>query len=342
MKEYEESPTFDKYYEKIVQLIRSADYVIGHSMDGDSKALNEDCIRYNLPSIDYVFYDIKIFYKAFKNIKIDVSVTNIMKDLNAQGDEREHDAEADAFNTMADLKKMLDDLNLPLSDLIVLCPKARNKNENYEVESIVINNLIREEEFQKLGTDGDNNTLKRYSKNGRLFIQFLDNVQPTEKCNQDLKGQSISISINYEENHFRQMLNIVQMICNHGGTYVMKASLGTIFVPYPVVNEDGTEKYCSKSKYVKEANENGGNIKEMSFQEFLDVLNITEQQLDNLPMVSFDCLCREDAVIKDRRTASIVRGKQKVIKTKKDDNNYNKYDSITIGDLMKEMNIKGD
>lgn len=340
MKEYEESLTFDKYYEKILQLIKSADYVIGHSMDGDSKALNEDCQRYNLPSVDYVFYDIKIFYKAYKNIKKDVSVTNIMKDLNAQGDEKEHDAEADAYNTMADLKKMLDQLNLPLSDLIVLCPEARNKNENYEVESIVINNLIREEEFQKLETDDGNNTLKRYSNNGRLFLQFLDNVQPTEKCPQDLKGQTISISINYEENHFRQMLNLVQMICNHGGKYVMRASNGTIFIPYPMLNEDGTERYCSKAKYVKEANENGANIKIIPLNEFLEIFNITEQQLDELPMVSFDCLCREDAVIKDKKTKSIIRGKQKANNAKKGRENNNKCDIFTIGDLLEEKNLK--
>lgn len=32
-------------------------------------------------------------------------------------------------------------------------------------------------------------------------------MQPTEKCKQDLKGERISISINYEEHHLRQMLN---------------------------------------------------------------------------------------------------------------------------------------
>jgi hypothetical protein len=65
------------------------------------------------------------------------------------------------------------------------------------------------------------------------------------------------------------------------------------------LNEDGTERTCSKSKYVNKAVEEGANIKIVSFDEFVGMLGLTEQQLDELPMVSFDCLYREDAIIKD-------------------------------------------
>lgn len=310
--EYKSGELFSFYFERIKKLFDEADYVFGHSIDGDAKALNDECKRYNLPSINHTFYDIKIFFKSFKNIKNDISVTNIMKDLNAEGDEKEHDAEADAYNTMIELKVMLEQLDLPLSDLITLCPDARNKSENYEVESIVINNLIRAEKYKDLITDSENNTLRRHSKNRKLFALFIDNVQQTEKCEQDLQDQSITISINYEENHYKQMLNLVQLICNHGGKYVTRASDGTIFVSYPISNEDGTEKYCSKLRYVNEANENGGNIKIMSLEEFLAIFDLNEERLNELPMVSFDCFCRSDAIIKDRKTKSILEAHRKL------------------------------
>lgn len=67
--EYEKSPRFDEYYDEISGLIKNANYVLGHSLDGDAKALNDDCKRYGLESINFDFYDIKLFYKAFNNSK---------------------------------------------------------------------------------------------------------------------------------------------------------------------------------------------------------------------------------------------------------------------------------
>ena len=114
----------------------------------------------------------------------------------------------------------------------------------------------------------------------------------------------------------------------------MKASKGTIFVPYPVLKEDGTEKRCSKANFVKEANEQGANIRTMSFEDFLAIFNLTEAQLDELPMVSFDCLCREGAIIKYRKTASIVKAKKNadVAKVLKEDKK--KHDTTTLGELF--------
>ena len=79
--EYENNPKFDEYYDDIVKLIKSADYVFGHSLNGDAKALNCDCLRYGLPSIDFKFYDIKEFYKQYNSTNRDISVGNILNDL---------------------------------------------------------------------------------------------------------------------------------------------------------------------------------------------------------------------------------------------------------------------
>ena len=100
VKEYGSMPRFDKYYFDIKDLINSADYVIGQSLDGYAKALNDECQRYELDSIDFDFYDIKKLYMEYKNTKAEISVDNIMKSFNSQGDERAHDAEADAYNTI--------------------------------------------------------------------------------------------------------------------------------------------------------------------------------------------------------------------------------------------------
>jgi DNA polymerase III epsilon subunit-like protein len=297
--EYEANPEFDYYYDDILKLINEADYVFGHSLNGDARALNCDCQRYGLPSIDFKFYDIKEFYKQYNSSKNDTSVVNILNDLEIEGEEGEHDAEVDAVNTMYGFKTMLQRLEMTAQELIDICPSVVDYNENFVVQSLEIARMIKEENMEKILTGEGSNLMKRNSKQSRTFLQFLDNVLPTTDEEKTLYGLKFSISINYEELHYRQMLNIVQMLCNKGATYVMKASLCDVFVTYKVLNEDGTERTCSKSKYVNKALEEGANIKIVSFDEFVGMLGLTEQELDELPMVSFDCLYREDAIIKD-------------------------------------------
>lgn len=329
VKEYEKSPRFDEYYDDICDLISNADYVFGHSLDGDAQALNQECKRYDLASIDFVFYDIKLFYREYANAKRDVSVVEILEKLGIKGEENTHDAETDAYNTMLALKSMLEALDMSSEAMIELCTSAKNTNKNYEVESIVKNQKIREEKFKEhLSSEGDN-TIRRGRPNGILFLQFLDNVLPTDNISKRLSNLKFSISINYEEKHYKQMLNIVQILCNLGATYVMKATTADYFVTYDVLNEDGTIRECSKLKHVNQANEAGANIKVISFDEFMDLLEITENELDNLPMVSFNCLYREDAKIKDRKTLRLLRPQT----IKQQDTNS----IATIGDMCGEF-----
>ena len=131
------------------------------------------------------------------------------------------------------------------------------------------------------------------------------------------------------------MLNIVQILTNLGAEYVLKASEANIFVKYDVIKEDGTFKYCSKTKYVNEANENGANITVISFEEFLNHINLTQEELDNLPLVSFDCLLSENAIIKDRKATSNLFARREF--EKKDD--FNPTIGEMFGELLKKQTI---
>ena len=337
VKEYELMPRFDEYYYDIKDLINGADYVLGHSLDGDAKALNDDCQRYELDSIDFDFYDIKKFYMEYKNTKNEISVNNIMKSFNIQGDDREHDAEADAYNTMLDLKAMLDSLEFSLEDLITLCPNTKDRNENYVVASLEASRIRREEKMKSMFSPSGSNTLKQWLEQKTLFHQFLDNVFPNKECEKTLSGIKFSMSINYEEIHCIQMFNIVQILCNLGAEYVLKASRADIFVKYDSYLEDGTVKECSKSKYVEEAITNGANIKVISFNEFLTMINISEEELNSLPMVSLDCLLREDANIKNRKILNKYFKQKKLESQKKE--SFGATIGDMFGDLLKNLNM---
>ena len=334
--EYEGNPEFDYYYDEIVKLIEEADYVFGHSINGDAKALNCDCQRYGLPSIDFKFYDVKEFYKQYNSSKNDTSVINILNDLEIEGEDGEHDAEVDAVNTMYEFKAMLQRLEMSAVELIDICPSVVDYNENFVVQSLEIARMIKEESIEKLLTGETSNLMKRNSKQSRTFLQFLDNVLPITDEEKTLEGLKFSITINYEELHYKQMLNIVQILCNKGASYVMKASLCDIFVTYKVLNEDGTERTCSKSKYVNKAIEDGANIKVISFDKFVEMLGLTEAELDELPMVSFDCLYREDAIIKDPKAKKHFSRKNTVSEPVTVPNET----KTTLGDLFGDLFAK--
>ena len=97
-------------------------------------------------------------------------------------------------------------------------------------------------------------------------------------------------------------MNIVQIIKNEGGEYVLKGSEADIFVTYVSYLEDGTPRVYNKEKYVDIALSEGKKIKKISFDDFLKMLGMTNEELEDLPLPSIECLFREDAIIKDKKS----------------------------------------
>ena len=143
------------------------------------------------------------------------------------------------------------------------------------------------------------------------------------------------------------MLNLIQLITDEGGTVILKGSLSDVFAKYDVVLEDGSLRDDSKLKYVMEANENGSNIEIIDFSDLLCRLSITEDELDNMPMPSFDFLFEEGAIVKDRKDLAVINRKKNPKKVEKVDRNGNKLvyssgdsASPTLGDLYSDISSK--
>ena len=304
--QYENMLLFLAYHKKIVALIQNADYILGHTIVADVHALNCELQRYNLPSIDFDFYDIKEMYKVYNNTKKVASVENILSELGIKGDENKHDAEADAFNTMLELKVILEKLGFKLEEMIEACPGAKDRTEKFIIYSRAkAAQAVAERKKAMLGghySDGSNEMISmRRNSNKKTFLQFLDNVQITRSGSNKLKGKKISISINYECRHFKETMNLVQIIKNEGGEYVLKASEADIFVSYAAFQEDGTPKLCNREKYVDIALSEGKKIEKIAFDEFLSILGMINEELEKMPLPPIDCLFREGAIIKDKK-----------------------------------------
>ena len=304
--QYENMLLFPAYHKKIVALIQNADYILGHTIEADVHALNCELQRYNLPALNFDFYDIKEMYKAYNDTKKSVSVENILSELGIKGDDNKHDAEADAFNTMLELKTILEKLEFKLEEMIEACPGAKDRTENFLIDSRVRAEQARAERQKAMlegdYSDGSNDMLSmRRRCNKKTFVQFLDNVQVTAEGSGKCKDKKISISINYECKHFKEMMNLVQIIKNEGGEYVLKGSEADIFVTYASFHDDGTPWLCNREKYVDIALAEGKQIQKMTFDEFLSMLGMTNEELESLPLPPIDCIFREDAIIKDKK-----------------------------------------
>lgn len=329
IREYENSLTFNYFYDDIVNVFSDVDYVFGHSLANDAQALNDECKRYNLPSIDFKFYDIKKMYQEYEATKKEVSLNQIKENLDIICEGNQHDALADSLCVVYELKAMLEYLNVSVDDMIELCPSSKDENSNLRVQSYEYISTKREENIENIMNGKCGNDLKKNSLQHKLFLQFKDNVKPTS-FDHSLKDLKFSISMNYEEKHFKEMLNIVQLLCNKGAKYTNSASSSDFFVSVDLFDEDGNLRKCSRLCHVNEAIEKGANIKIITFDEFLKLLNITEKELNNLPMVSFDCLYRDDAEIKDRKMKHFFKKKNNV-------EIINTDATVSIGELLPEL-----
>ena len=307
IEEYERRPTFDKYFRKISELIKSADLIFGHTVNGDATAINDECKRYELPCLDYDFYDIVPFYKKLYEAESSVALATMVESLGIIGGDNNHDAGTDSFNTMLVLSEMLKQKEITLSDLIAECPEAFDQTRDYVLKSY-IEDLKRKEEkfFSELSGDGTNE-VRKSKVNKRRVIQFLDNLVQCDDPGEKLYEQCVAISTNYEAHHFSQILNLAQLIVDQGGYVTRKVSESNIFVTYELIGEDGEPIHDKGLACANAVNEDGGSIRIITLEELLSMLEITEEALDAMPVPSFDFLLSEDAYISDEKDAKLIK-----------------------------------
>ena len=99
--------------------------------------------------------------------------------------------------------------------------------------------------------------------------------------------------MNYEVNHFKEMIRLVGLIKAAGGEYVLKASTVDVFATYDQVEEDGSIRRCSRSEYVKEAVANGAEIEITTLDKLLSFLGTTLEELEAAPELDIEYLLDE-------------------------------------------------
>jgi hypothetical protein len=96
--------------------------------------------------------------------------------------------------------------------------------------------------------------------------------------------------MNYETEHFKEMMVLAGMIKAAGGEYVLMASKADIFATVDVKNEDGTPRSCSRGDYVKAEIESGKEIEVITFDDLLSLLGTSREELEAKPELDTDYL----------------------------------------------------
>lgn len=263
---YESFPDFKEQYEKIKRLFFESDIAFGHGVTNDVRFLNDDCKRYKLPFIDFVFYDCADIYKEFENDKQIKSLAKVSKEIGEHTQGQKHESKEDALLVYEYTKEMCEQMNTSLKELLQLVGRCKGENNKGRCT------------YRSMGTKSS--TKKR--NNGKLYEYFIKNVKPNCKCeNKLLLNKKIAVSISYEKKHFKQMLLIIQLITNLGGEYVTSGKDADIFVKLDNVKNNGFVDYCDREYEVDCSIEEGKEVEKINLYEFLGIIGYDEDQIES-------------------------------------------------------------
>lgn len=320
---YYKSYKFPHFYEKIKGLLEYPDQlIVGHAISNDAGFLRIACRRYKLDPINFKFADSQRMFSEFTNIRKSISLETAGESLNIEKPQYLHKSDDDSELTMNLVKGMCEQLDFTLKELIELCDSCSGKSENNEIK--YDHYEIRQQKRYEAAKSGINNNIKGH--NYRMFLQFLDGVKSQgDIIESPLNGKSICVSLNYEIEHFKEMLSLVQLLANHNATYKMKASDNDIFVTCDVKDEKGNSRFCTRLKYVNEAIADGKNIKIISFDELLNILKVKEEDLSTMPFPKAISFYKKTNPKKEK-------GKTNIQEAKNQDS--------TLGDMFPELFAK--
>ena len=290
---FKRAPTFDKFYNKIKALVESKEYyVIGHSIADDVTYLNKACARYKLEPFSFEYFDTQRMYRELTGDKKSISLENALTALEIDGRFRYHQSVEDARATMLLLKALLAKANMSFEDYRTSTDRCTGKTANGKSDWDYTPPMTEGKRLRESGLRGEkgDNVMLRGRRNHTLFLRYLDYGEAIGEKSNKLSGKKVSISMNYETEHFKEMVILAGMIKAAGGEYVLKASTVDIFATFDAIDEDGNPRRCSRGEYVKAEIESGRNIEIITIHDLLKLLGTSLEELENATPIDVEYL----------------------------------------------------
>lgn len=123
---------FPCFYDSIKELMCGDDTVVlGFSVSNDIRFLNETCIRYRLPSLNYRFYDVQKIYGEYVKVKDQTSIEKAGETLHLDKPFFVHRSDEDARITMEILKAICAEKNMEIHEVLKAFSTCGGANRNF-------------------------------------------------------------------------------------------------------------------------------------------------------------------------------------------------------------------
>ena len=271
---FKANPTFPARYERIQRLLQHDDRkIIGFSHHNDALFLAVACKRYELPIIDYKFYDAQEMFGESRNIVNQVALNAIAEALEVDLSKLvQHRSDDDAEASMLVTKALCKDLGLTIEELIGHCPRCAGEVTAEGKCKYYVREAKRAEKRMRAQAVRSN---RMTTKNLEEFKKYVRSLQPDPILELTFRGKKVTLNSPYEYKHFKETCLIAKEIAARGGKYVRMGSEADIYV----ADEQG--KRCMRLPHVKRAIAAGKAVETITFGELLTRLSLTEKELEN-------------------------------------------------------------
>lgn len=275
--EFRAAGDFTEHYDEIKSVLLAPDTkIFGFAVDNDARYVRDECKRYHLDGMNFDYFDVQRIAKDKFELANQPGLPKACEFLEIEFDQEIHKSDEDAYMTMAVLKAICQRFEKSVQELIDESPTCHGRLEDGQLAWLNV---------PKKATESEERAQNRMtSENGNLqkFLDFCENVKPSKKAQKTMAGKSVCISMNYERRNFAQMMNLVQLITDRGGRYTTKVSQCNVFVTSEYFRSGG--KPCVRIENVLDSIGRGSNIELIDFSELLEMIGITEKQLNKMKL----------------------------------------------------------
>ena len=299
-------PPFPAFYERFREMFEDEEtIVIGYAVTNDVHFLQDDCGRYDLKPFTYRFYDVQQIYARQPENNTAKNLEDSLLAWCGIEAENLHRSDEDAYNTMLILKAIAAYHGKNLPEILEMYPDCGGSTHDFVIDYAW---KKPEGEFKakkrrhrggkkKKGEAAEaaepavdaSNMMERGSENAELFLKYLDTVRPKKTRKPPmLSGHTVTVSLGYQRYHFNEMLYLVQMIVNAGGSYTLSSKEADTLYTY-----DCGEEGDSRLAVMEERREAGEDVEIWPIKLLFDMLETSENRLANKPRMDLSHLMPE-------------------------------------------------
>ena len=277
--EYYESPLFPDYYDIIKELLEYPDQVVfGYSIKNDILFLKTACERYQKQYINFQYIDVQIVYKLYSGSKDNISLEKAIHQLNITPVENLHRSDDDSYGTLEickAIRPLKEDKVEIDSRYSSACGHSDDINRMYSGNDLTEMLNILKEDSTRLSNGKKKLCIKRFAE--------IASPVATIEIN-ELSGTKICFSFEYELNHTKETIILIQLLAKFACRYTVKVSESDYYVATESELNGETESDIHTRYYAAAHERDGQKVKIITWLKLLDILGVTEETLDAMEM----------------------------------------------------------